>query len=621
MKRVFCALTFMLMLAGCYGELDPCSFDKSVPACDLSRSKAQATIGAIDADAALRATQSAIFLSGQETKAAISADATRQVVQAEATHSAMNTSATRQAIGAEATKSAIVYRSTQTYVDAEATKIAVSVSGAVERARIERDAMPASSTFNVIVFWFLIPALAVLGVIMLGRRTISATTQALHKRAAMLTYGPANNPQLAFVTFDPRSGQPVRFITAEGLVGSTADLLSGRTMLDDMAIPEPLRLAALMEASKRAQAARISAATGRAPWSVTHTVEDTPAPLVMPQPISPAAVQLPRIPTFAELLQTWTPTIDQMLFGFDEQGRPIYGSLDQLLSCLVIGRQGQGKTTLLRLIDLQCALTGVEVFAWDVHDDIAEDVPGIQSFMRSADIEKSARAIEAELDKRMSLKLKGSRARPIMILIDEVNMVVDRAPSLPGIIKRIVSEGRKYRIFEFVTAKGAPSDIFEKSWARDTFSALISFWTSALQARNVGFEPDAARLAEGLTPGRAVLRLQTMPAQVVTFPDLPLADMQRLLPASRAASAPASRAASGPLPETGRVISVEAEKAAEIDYFEGVEAAGRTETVRQLIKAGKSQREIIAEVWGATSGRAYQEAARELNNILQRLVP
>jgi hypothetical protein len=118
---------------------------------------------------------------------------------------------------------------------------------------------------------------------------------------------------------------------------------------------------------------------------VTRTVIDSPAALAVPQPIAPAALQQ-RIPTFADLLQTWTPTIDQMLFGFDEHGQPIYGSLYQLLSSLVIGRQGQGKTTLLRLIDLQCALTGVQVLAWDVHDDIAEDVPGILTYTRRAEI-------------------------------------------------------------------------------------------------------------------------------------------------------------------------------------------------------------------------------------------
>ncbi len=325
-----------------------------------------------------------------------------------------------------------------------------------------------------------------------------------------------------------------------------------------------------------------------------------------------------RVPTFAELLRTWRPSIEQMLFGFGEDGRPVYGSLDQLLSALVIGRQGQGKTTLLRLINLQCAMTGVQVIGWDIHDDIAEDVPGIETHTRVADIEQSARELNAELDRRISLKLKHDKARPIMVLIDEVNLVVDRVPMLVDVIKRVVSEGRKYRVFEFITAKGAPSDLFEKSWARDSFSALISFWTSSLQARNAGFESDSARRVETLTPGHALLRLQTAPAQVVTFPDLSLSDMQKMV--SVPASGSASTATSGPLPETAWMVSGEAGNPDGNQDFASMEAAGMTSRVREMLLQGKSQREIIAELWQQTGGRGYQDAARELNDILRRLV-
>lgn len=331
-----------------------------------------------------------------------------------------------------------------------------------------------------------------------------------------------------------------------------------------------------------------------------------------------------RVPTFAEFLRTWRPTVEQMLYAFDEQGRPIFGSIDQLLSGLVIGRQNQGKTTLLRILGVQCEMIGAKVIAWDIHDDIAEDMPWIVSYSRARDIERSAQEMHDELERRITLKLKRDKAQPIMVLVDEVNEIVEQVPTLPKIIKRIVSEGRKYRTFEFVTAKGAPAGIFETSWARDSFSALFAFWTSALQARNAGFEKDEARLAETLTPGRAVLRLQTMPAQVVTFPDLPLEDLRRLLPASGATS----RAASEPLPVWSSSTSEKAEKSGksgenerpEADYFEGVEDAGRVETVRQLLKQGKSQREIIFEVWHATGGNDYKVAAQELNTIIRGLV-
>ena len=63
----------------------------------------------------------------------------------------------------------------------------------------------------------------------------------------------------------------------------------------------------------------------------------------------------------------------------------------------------------------------------------------------------------------------------------------------------------------------------------------------------------------------------------------------------------------------------EAEKAAEINEKESVEA-GKVSLVRDLLLQGKSQREIISEIWGQSGGRGYQDAARELNDILRRLV-
>src|SRR5512139_3540511 len=161
MRSLFLASAMLLILAGCYGDLDPCTFDNSVPACDLSRSKARATISAIDSAVA-----------AERAKATISIKATQQVVEAEATQAALKSEATRQAISADATAASIVQQATQSYVNGEATKIAVSVSGAIERANVERAAVPYNSIFNVIVFWFLLPALLVLAVIIYGRRTM-----------------------------------------------------------------------------------------------------------------------------------------------------------------------------------------------------------------------------------------------------------------------------------------------------------------------------------------------------------------------------------------------------------------------------------------------------------------
>jgi hypothetical protein len=314
MRRIAWLGLALFVLAGCYGDIDPCTFDKSVPACDVSRSKAQATIGAIDADAALRATQSAIYLADQGTKSAISVKATKQVVQAEATQSAMNTEATRQAIAAAAAQSVVIYRSTQTSVDAEATKIAVNVGGAIERANAERAAVPYNAVFNVVVFWFLIPALLVTGVIVYGRRTVKrateAVTQSMMKNAAKVIYGPQNDPKIGFLTFNQGTGQPALFITADGMIGNFADLLNGDTELDRLKVPDELKLMALVEASKRREARGIAAATGKTPWEqLSSSFYEEQQALQLP----PAGYQISVVSSTLEPMPQWLDEVDRRL--------------------------------------------------------------------------------------------------------------------------------------------------------------------------------------------------------------------------------------------------------------------------------------------------------------------
>ena len=69
------------------------------------------------------------------------------------------------------------------------------------------------------------------------------------------------------------------------------------------------------------------------------------------------------------------------------------------------------------------------------------------------------------------------------------------------------------------------------------------------------------------------------------------------------------------------MVSREAENTAEIMDSERVEAGEKRDRVREMVKAGKSQRAIIDELWGATGGRGYQHAADELRQIIQELIP
>jgi hypothetical protein len=608
MRRLM-LVPILLLLSAC--SIDPCSLDKSSPTCDTRRSEAQATISAIDSERELRATDAAVYLAGQATKSAISSQATRQVVDAAATHSAMNTQATRQAISAQSTQSAVLLSATQTSIDADATKIAISTGAIVERARIESDAMPASARINIALFWFILPILIVFAFIIYGRRTIHAATQSisqsLSKRAALVTYGPANNPQMALVLFGA-DNQPLRIVTTEGLIGPYAELGSGQTVLDQLDVPDPMKLAALVESSKRSQAARIAAATGHSPWT-TSVVYDQPA---SPPSAAPTPVFAP-VPSFAELLRTWKPQPDRMLFGLDQSG-PLYGRLDQLLSVIIVGRQGMGKTNLLRFIYAQCLIVGADVNAWDIHEDIIADLPGAQMFTSPESIESSTQTVIAELNRRIATGEKRT-ARPLMTLIDELNSLAYAVPGVVPAIARIVTEGRKYNIYCVVSCKGAPAEEFGKSYIRDAFSARYAFNTTTRQAAMVGFDREDVQQVRTLEIGQALLD-GPVPSRLVRIPLVTSDDVQRLLPASHVQNEPLR-----PLrPTSPEVDQAEVLRHSEATPEVASEVDPKRQKIAEMLREGASRNAIIKEVYGVTGGEKYQSASAKINQIQKELL-
>jgi hypothetical protein len=606
-------IPLMLLLSAC--TIDPCSIDKSSPTCDTRRSEAQATISAIDAERELRATDAAVYLAGQATKSAISSQATRQIVNADATHSAMNTQATRQAISAASTQSAVSLSATQTSIDGEATKIAVSTGALVERARIESAATPYSAVFNITVLWFVIPLAAVLAILIYGRRSVKAVTQsmaqALSKRAALITYGPANNPQMALVLFGA-DNQPLRIVTTEGLIGPYAELASGDTALAQLNVPDEMKLAALVEDRKRAQAGRIAAATGHSPWS-SSVVYDQP---VSAPSVAPAQMFAP-VPSFAELLRTWKPTPEHMLLGLNQDGAARYCEITGLLSTGVIGKPGSGKSTVLRFHYLQCRLIGARVIVWDLHRTIVKTLPGAEAFTRLEDINQSALDIQVLLQDRIDHDRYDDQ--PLMILADEFNLLAPNSDDATTAIGRIILEGRKVKMYTMISGQGLPAKLFGSSTPRDALSSRFVLNSTTRQAGIIGLDKDAIPWVVGLQKGAAVVE-GPIDAEILHIPNTTEADIRAFLPTSDVFSEPLR-----PL----RATSDEAARTEVLRHSEAAHEAAREVAaevdpkrakVAEMLRAGASRNAIIKEIYGATGGERYQRAAAEINQIQKELL-
>ncbi len=609
MTKLLIVLCIAVIVTGCAPQPDRCTSDPTLPDCTAAQAVAQSTIAAANANtdatvrqAYMRATQDAVALHAQATQGAINTQATQAVVSADATRSAMQIDSLRTALYITATLSAAQAKII-------ATNTALEGDIKVNAAMVLRDTAQAGQwvTFGVPTAVLI----AIAAYVMIYTRRIGASVAAgVETRASLIRYG-YQNQRVAYRV--QRADGTLEFIPLDQILGHSD------RYLDALAVPDLAKLAALVESDKRLKYTHV-AQTGAFPTMIA-TRADEALPLSAQIESGDGQAALSGVPTFAQYLQLNQPTADRMLFGYADNG-PIYGRLDQLLSVEIVGRQGQGKTTLLRLIYAQCLIVGVQIVVWDLHEDIVDDLPGAQTYTTAAAIEASASALVRELDRRIADHDK--TATPVMALVDEINQLVNVVPIVADAIGRLVNEGRKYKMFCIVSAKGLPATLFGGSTVRDAFSSRFAFQTTTRQAAMIGFDRDVVPAVRDLTPGRALFE-GPVPAQIISVPYTTADDVRAIL-AKNANIAPSDTlksfcvAPSAPSNEAARpfqAAQVEADIEADI---EGAIEGARHQQVRDLLRAKTPVSQIIKQVWGVTSGSSYQKAATELSQIISEIV-
>lgn len=242
---------------------------------------------------------------------------------------------------------------------------------------------------------------------------------------------------------------------------------------------------------------------------------------------------LPTAPPLAEILAGgFQPTIDRVLLGYGSEG-PIYGPVSALLSTAIAGRPNQGKSTLLRLVYAQLLRAGGSVAIYDPHGSILDDVGAAPARLVASsgrELDDAAAWLDGELEHRLDLYRKGQRVfQPLLNLCDEFPVISLASPTLVKAAGRVVLEGRKVGMYALISGQGLPAEQFNGRLVRDALSSRYVFKTSAAEARRAGLSGDAAKLVEGLSPGRAMLDGPIMPA-IVAIPNTTAADLVGLTP-------------------------------------------------------------------------------------------
>jgi len=606
MARLILILITALILAACGAQPDRCTTDPSLPDCRAGNAIADATIAAANANSAaivrqsyMRATQDAVALHAQATQGAINTQATAAVVSADATRSAMQIDAMRQSLAYTATLQAAQF----TVVT---TKAALEGDAKISAAQVQASTAQAGQWVTFGVPTVLLVSIA-LYIVVYTRRIGAAVAAGVETRTSLIRYG-YRNERVAY-RVQHKDGS-LEFIPLDQILGHSS------RYLDALTVPDLAKLAATVEADKRLKFTQL--AHGETHQALPGSIADQALPASLPLPLGEGRGEgVSAIPTFAEYLKFNRPTPERMLFAYGETG-PIHGRLDQLLSVEIVGRQGQGKTTLLRLIYAQCLIVGVQIVVWDLHEDIVDDLPGAQTYTSATAIEQSAAALEQELDRRIGEHDK--TATPVMALVDEINQLVNVVPIVAHVIGRLVNEGRKYKMFCIISAKGLPATLFGGSTVRDAFSSRFAFQTTTRQAAMIGFDREVVPAVRDLVPGRALFE-GPIPAQVVSVPYTTADDVKAILATSSPIEA-AFFSTSTTSPEVDRHFQpAQAEVTPEVGVEVTPEVTERHRQVRDLLRARTPISQIVRQVWNVgPGGRAYTQATAELTQIMSELI-
>lgn len=355
------------------------------------------------------------------------------------------------------------------------------------------------------------------------------------------------------------------------------------------------------------------------------------------------------VPTFAQLLADGAIGPGRpLLLGYDEAGAAIVGNTGDLLSTIVAGLTGSGKTNTTAVLAAQAYMMGARFIVCDPHSEAEEDSlagqlePLAGTFV--IDVASSDAQILAALQfasdvltarLRTSQATAAQRARaqivggaPLLLIVDEANAVLARSSigeAATQICEQIFSEGRKVKVYAallgqtWIAARAGNS-----SALRDTAASKYVHRMPRNQARLL-LPTDVAQACERMPTGKAVLARRDGTITTVTLPRITEDDVRHVAALAGAntmpmpaATAPSSRPATATASTSARYRVIEAQR--EDDEVDGEEGAPEGVTQPQiallaaLMVQEAKQAEKLAQVFGCkvTAGREYQAACTKL---------
>ncbi len=349
-----------------------------------------------------------------------------------------------------------------------------------------------------------------------------------------------------------------------------------------------------------------------------------------------------------------------MGYSLDEDGGEVTADWSKLYSALIGGQSGSGKSTLIRGILAQSALQGGRFVVIDPHygagdESLGASLQPLRSLMLCDVASDEQQIIDAlgyvgAIGQRRLQGIDTDRA-PIVLVVDETTALLQRskvAGALEDVLGQIAQETRKAGLYALCIGQNFHSDVMPTT-VRDCFVSFISCRARKRVAATMADDHEFGKAAADLTTGQCVWMTPAGDVHRLAFPNCTQQDLQMV---AGAILAPENRAGATnralPLVDASSVASCAASSTASFEgladtYMErhfpkSVTGAGtgdapgkaqpaqlaaqlatdtRAQRAIDLFIAGKSNSEIIAELWSNPTGNAKIKAGQELSNILR----
>lgn len=330
------------------------------------------------------------------------------------------------------------------------------------------------------------------------------------------------------------------------------------------------------------------------------------APVIAPTQALPAPAQ--PVPSLVRVLAT--RPANEVIVGYERNGKALTLSLDAIRATLVVGGPGTGKSTTVAAVAAQLAAMRAQFFVVDPHGRRADSLTwrlaplGNRLAMCVATPEEAVgvlRAVTDELERRIS----GEEGDPLMLLVDELNSMGQGAwtevgAQVAALTERLAREGRKMSMGVIGAAHLANVGSLGSHFAYTTSTVIAHHTVPDGVRRFVG--PDLARQTRHLERGEVLV---SYPGgwDLLRVPRAEPSDIMQAvatLPAPGGCPQPVQPTTGATTPET--VVD---------------EATARRDRIEELNALGYSRNEISRQVFGHKDDGTLDEIRAVLGPVKQ----